>query len=160
MQRNQMVNGHQHNLNLTGYLDATAMCAKEGRLWSNYVKSAQTQSFLDSLEASTGECALVQQHTGGNGERHTWIHPSVCAHLKQWLEKPKATPTQPPRVYAVTSPVIGIVKVGKWCGSLQNLKTRYITVYGPEVSIARRLRPGRTRPTLHVWGIRSWWRAV
>ena len=28
---------------------------------------------------------LIKQTTGGNGERHTWVHPQVAINIAQWI---------------------------------------------------------------------------
>ena len=69
-----------------GYVNATKMCQAAGKRWAKFMENACTRIFLDEL-ASTVRIRttdLVQQSTGGNGERHTWIHHQVAIHLAQW----------------------------------------------------------------------------
>ena len=119
------------------YFDATVMCNSAGKRWTHYWSTAQTQAFVVELLA-TIECTakgLAQhRHKQANGARHTWVHPQIAQHLQQWLNVPRRTQQMGGWVYAATSPHV-MVKIGKWQGSLEGLRTRYLTPYGPELQL-------------------------
>lgn len=75
-----------------GYINATELCQRAGKLFGNYNQNAQTKAFLDELSAVigipiTGSNGLVQIRQGGNDatSQGTWVHPNVAIHLGQWL---------------------------------------------------------------------------
>ena len=47
----------------------------------------KTKAFLKELSSSAGIPAveLITQNTGGNGDRHTWVHPQVAINIAQWI---------------------------------------------------------------------------
>ena len=75
-----------------GYFDGTLMCQSAGRKFPKYytpdsATTKKTTAFLERLSAKTriGFVDLVQLQTGGNGQRHTWVHRKVAIHLAQWI---------------------------------------------------------------------------
>ena len=75
-----------------GYINATELCQRAGKLFGHYNENAQTQAFLQELSAVigipiTGTDGLVQIRQGGSDRTRqgTWVHPYVAIHLGQWL---------------------------------------------------------------------------
>ena len=75
-----------------GYVNATELCQRAGKLFGHYNENSQTQAFLEELSAVigipiTGNDGLVQIRQGGNDKTRqgTWVHPYVATHLGQWL---------------------------------------------------------------------------
>jgi len=70
-----------------GMADATLMCKTAGREWSKYTKTKDSQAFLDALGSTlpSGRVGLVSVSTGGNGERHTWVHQQIAIDLARWI---------------------------------------------------------------------------
>lgn len=70
-----------------GYVNATALCKKAGKLFGHYRENAPTKAFLEELSAVIGIpiTELVQSVRGGNPEfQGTWVHPQVAINLGQW----------------------------------------------------------------------------
>jgi hypothetical protein len=56
----------------------------------------------------------------------------------QWYEEAiaDAQPDTPAGyVYAITSPLVAVVKIGYWKGGLPELRSRYVTYYGPQLEL-------------------------
>ena len=71
-----------------GYIDATALCKKAGKLFASYHRSSQTKAFLNELSSvmQIRITDLVQVVQGGRPElQGTWVHPRVAINLGQWL---------------------------------------------------------------------------
>ena len=81
-----------------GYINATAMCKKAGKLFNDYHRQKTTKDFLSALSLNTGipvkstatgipVAGLIQTVMGGNEKykQGTWVHPKVAIHLAQWL---------------------------------------------------------------------------
>ena len=72
-----------------GYINATILCQRAGKLFGHYHESARTKAFLEALSADIGIpiSGLVQVRRGGNNklEQGTWVHPQVAISLGQWL---------------------------------------------------------------------------
>jgi hypothetical protein len=69
------------------YIDVTNLCKagkKEFKHWNSLNK---TKSFLHELASKVGipTFELITQNTGGNGDRHTWVHPQVAINIAQWI---------------------------------------------------------------------------
>ena len=69
------------------YIDVTNLCKagkKEFKHWNSLNK---TKSFLHELASKVGipTVELITQNTGGNGDRHTWVHPQVAINIAQWI---------------------------------------------------------------------------
>lgn len=66
------------------YINVTNLCKAGGKLFKNWKKTQKTKAFLSStVPIRTVE--LIKQNTGGNGERHTWVHPQVAINIAQWI---------------------------------------------------------------------------
>ena len=71
-----------------GYIDATRLCRKAGKLFADYHRAAQTKAFLNELSSDMGIpiSDLVQSVRGGDPRlQGTWVHPQVAINLGQWL---------------------------------------------------------------------------
>ena len=72
-----------------GYINATDLCKKSGKLFGDYRRLSATNEFLDILEADMGIpiTELIQILKGGLEPKlqGTWVHPKVAIHLAQWL---------------------------------------------------------------------------
>ena len=85
------VNGGEvvHQRPIDGYVNATELCQKSGKLFGNYHQLARTKAFLGVLSADIGIpiSALVQVVKGGNDKlsQDTWVHPRVAINLGQWI---------------------------------------------------------------------------
>lgn len=119
-----------------GYVNATRMCKAAGKRWSNFADNMSTQSFLESLAIQTGQTVseLMQSKHGGS-TAGTWVHPQVATKLAGWCGNKKRQLSKNGYIYAVTSDILNAVKIGMWTGSLHNLKSRYLTPYGPSLQI-------------------------
>jgi hypothetical protein len=73
-----------------GYVNATAMCKANGKLWNDYFRLDGTSRYLEALSDSTGipVVSLYQSETGRNGG--TYIHPQVAVDLARWISAPFA----------------------------------------------------------------------
>lgn len=69
-----------------GYIDATVMCAACDKRVNDFTRLQSTQEFLSGLSRDAGNPAveLIKADNGGNGERHTWVHPDVAIELARW----------------------------------------------------------------------------
>ncbi len=70
------------------YLDATAMCRAEGKLWGHYWENNTTKEYADELSSVIGIpiSELVQVRKGGAPhDKGTYVHPRIAIHLSQWL---------------------------------------------------------------------------
>ena len=85
------VNGGEvvHQRPLDGYVNATELCKRTGKLWGNYCQLNQTQAFLEALELDIGipisNLVEVRRGRGDKVEQGTWVHPRVAVNLGQWL---------------------------------------------------------------------------
>ena len=71
-----------------GYVNATALCQRAGKLFGSYRRTAQTNAFLDELSSvmQIRITDLVHSIQGGDPRgQGTWVHPQVAIHLAQWL---------------------------------------------------------------------------
>lgn len=72
-----------------GYINATELCSRAGKLFGNYRQLDQTQAFLEALELDIGipisNLVQVIRGRGDKVEQGTWVHPQVAINLGQWL---------------------------------------------------------------------------
>lgn len=73
--------------NSDGYVNATRMCQSAGKLFGDYHRLQRTQRFLEVLSSTMGYpiVDLIKATDGGNGDRHSWVHPRVAINLAQWI---------------------------------------------------------------------------
>jgi hypothetical protein len=72
-----------------GYVNATAMCKANGKLWADYWRTDRCTQYLESLSRVmgnpiTGQDGLVQSKQGGTNQG-TWIHPRAAIDLARWI---------------------------------------------------------------------------
>ena len=70
-----------------GYIDVTNLCTAGKKKFNDWNRLDKTKAFLKELSSSTGIPALelIKQNSGGNGNRHTWVHPQVAINIAQWI---------------------------------------------------------------------------
>ena len=72
-----------------GYINATALCKKAGKLFADYSRLDATKAFLTALSTDMGIpiTALIHTVKGGKDPKSqgTWVHPQVAINLAQWL---------------------------------------------------------------------------
>ena len=72
-----------------GYVNATQLCQRAGKLFADYNRSAQTKAFLAELALDMGipisNLVQVRLGRGDKVEQGTWVHPHVAINLGQWL---------------------------------------------------------------------------
>ena len=63
------------------------MCKAGGKQFKHWKQIERTKAFLQVLSSTVGISAfeLIKQNAGGNGERHTWVHPQVAINIAQWI---------------------------------------------------------------------------
>ena len=73
-----------------GYVNATAMCKANKKMWSDYRESDRCQLYLDALSQTTEIPVfdLIQSRQGHGGG--TWVHPQVAVDLARWISAPFA----------------------------------------------------------------------
>jgi hypothetical protein len=64
-----------------------------GRISRLGIFLAITKAFLKSFSLTVliSTVELIKQQTGGNGERHTWVHPQVAINIAQWISPVKVS---------------------------------------------------------------------
>ena len=72
-----------------GYVNATAMCKANGKLWNNYWQTDRATKYLEALASNTGkpvmgQDGLVVSMVGGS-HGGTWVHERVAVDLARWL---------------------------------------------------------------------------
>lgn len=72
-----------------GYVNATRLCQRSGKRFSDYHRLGRTKYFLKELSAETGipVSDLIQVVRGGSDKSNqgSWVHPQVAIDLGQWL---------------------------------------------------------------------------
>ena len=73
-----------------GYVNATAMCKANGKLWGHYFETDRATRYLEALSETIGipMVSLYQSEMGRNGG--TWVHPQVAVDLARWISAPFA----------------------------------------------------------------------
>jgi len=70
-----------------GYVNATAMCSKHGKLIGNYSQMQATKDYLSALSADIGfpiSELFVVRKGGIPAAQGTWVHPRVAIDLARW----------------------------------------------------------------------------
>ena len=70
-----------------GFINATKLCQAGESRYSYWYQNNKTKKFIDVLSLTVGipTVNLIKQEQGGNGERHTWVHPQVAINIAQWI---------------------------------------------------------------------------
>lgn len=121
----------------TCYVNATLLCQRAGKEFKHWKSLKKTQSCLADTAEQLGlhkDQMLKCVRNSRNGTRHTWLHPSLHADLEHWC-KFKKDEGKSGYVYTVTSPLLNAVKIGCWKGSVNDLRKRYVTPYGPDLKV-------------------------
>lgn len=128
------IGGSSFRVHQNGYFNASSLCSHVNARLNNYIRNLRTQHFLRETASSSGttseQLLIVHQ-----GRGPSWIHPIVVEHLLTWLSAVGIPKSVAGYVYAVTSPHLQAVKVGKWLGTSTSLRQRYVTTYGPELEV-------------------------
>ena len=80
--------GYQiENRESDGYINVTNLCKAGGKQFKHWKSLNKTFDFLEVLSSTVGipTVELLNQTQGGNGERHTWVHPQVAINIAQWI---------------------------------------------------------------------------
>ena len=119
------------------YVNLTKIAQAHNKKLAHYNCGKTTKEYLRRLSAKTGisGASLVQQQHGSGANQATWGHPEVAVDVAAWCSRKRPQKTGSGYVYLATSPLLDAVKIGCWTGSLANLKSRYLTPYGPDVQI-------------------------
>lgn len=112
-------------------INATEMCKKSGKEWKNYWRQSNVKHFIKSLPK---EKQPIVTMNGDNCFRGTMICSEIAQRLQYWLEIKKGENIKG-LVYIISSHIINAVKIGRWKGDVKTLRKRYITYYGPDISI-------------------------
>lgn len=87
-------NGISVSFRNDAYLNATAIASHFGKRTGNYLKTEQTQEYINALtrrlsvapKGVTKENQLVIVKQGGKSyEQGTWLHPKLAIHFARWL---------------------------------------------------------------------------
>ena len=70
-----------------GYIDVTNLCTAGKKKFKHWNSLSKTKAFLKELSSTVGipTVELIKQNPGGNGDRHTWVHPQVAINIAQWI---------------------------------------------------------------------------
>ena len=74
-----------------GYVNATAMCKANGKLWGTYWKTQKAQNFSKLVTSSvipngiSAESVIIIQGGDDPTVQGTWVHPKVAMHLAMWI---------------------------------------------------------------------------
>ena len=70
-----------------GYVNATQMCAANGKLWGHYKERKSTKAYWTALSNDIGmaiSSLIIQIEAYGNSQG-TWVHPEIAIDLAQWV---------------------------------------------------------------------------
>jgi KilA-N domain len=70
-----------------GYVNATQMCAANGKLWGHYKENKSTKAYWTALSNDIGIpiSSLIIEIDGYGNSQGTWIHPEIAVDLAQWV---------------------------------------------------------------------------
>ena len=70
-----------------GYINVTNLCKAGGKQFKDWKRIQKTKAFLQVLSSTVdiSTVELIKLNTGGNGQRHTWVHPQVAINIAQWI---------------------------------------------------------------------------
>ena len=73
--------------NQDGYIDITNLCKAGKRYFKHWNETCRSKAFLEVLSSTVGipTVELIKYEAGGNGKRHTWVHPQVAINVSQWI---------------------------------------------------------------------------
>jgi len=67
------------------FANATAMCKAFGKKPINWLRSVQTERYMNAIKAKCENLTLVETRQGGDNSG-TWIHEKLILKLAQWLD--------------------------------------------------------------------------
>jgi hypothetical protein len=69
------------------YINVTNLCKAGKKQFKHWKELERTKAFLQVLSSSVviPTVELIKYNIGGNGERHTWVHPQVAINIAQWI---------------------------------------------------------------------------
>jgi hypothetical protein len=70
-----------------GYINVTNLCQAGGKKFAEWKRLEKTIAFLEALSSTVQihTVELIKHNMGGNGKRHTWVHPHVAINIAQWI---------------------------------------------------------------------------
>ena len=70
-----------------GYINVTSLCKVGKKQFKSWNRLDKTRTFSQVLSSTVKihTVELIKMNTGGNGERHTWVHPQVAINIAQWI---------------------------------------------------------------------------
>jgi hypothetical protein len=70
-----------------GYINVTNLCKAGNKQFKAWNRLEKTRAFLRVLSSTVliSTVELIKHNSGGNGERHTWVHPQVAINIAQWI---------------------------------------------------------------------------
>jgi hypothetical protein len=73
-----------------GYVNATQMCAANGKLWGHYKERKSTKAYWLELSNDIGIpiSSLIIEVEGRGSVQGTWVYPEVAIDLAQWVSIP------------------------------------------------------------------------
>lgn len=116
-----------------GYLHASALAKAAGKNVANFYGRGRVRQVVNRLseELSMPVKHILQVNPAGG----VWAHPRLRLHLLSWCDQQLAR-RKHGYVYLATCDHLDAVKVGKWRGAFDALRSRYLTPYGPTVYVA------------------------
>ena len=73
-----------------GYVNATQMCAANGKFWGHYKERKSTKAYWQELSNDIGIpiSSLIIEVSGHGSTQGTWVHAEVAIDLAQWVSIP------------------------------------------------------------------------
>jgi hypothetical protein len=70
-----------------GYINVTNLCKAGNKQFKAWNRLEKTRAFIRVLSSTVliSTVELIKHNSGGNGERHTWVHPQVAINIAQWI---------------------------------------------------------------------------
>jgi len=112
------------------YFNATSFCQKHGKEIHDFLKTGfcrRLSAHVSQKERVPKDSIIIAEHAG------TWMHSRMLQHLELWCERKKKS--KEGYAYLVTSDIIDAVKIGSWSGTVKGLRSRYLTAYGPSITV-------------------------
>ena len=121
------------------FVSLTAIATAHNKKLNNFTRSKAAQRFLNALakRLKVQNPSLVVHKYAAGGKHTTWGHPIVAEEVHRWCQQNSEERSRSGFVYTVTSPLVKVVKIGCWGGSLDGLRKRYATCYGPDLQVEK-----------------------
>ncbi|MFL1549769.1 KilA-N domain-containing protein [Pseudomonas sp. D47] len=128
--------GSAVRFNSDGWINATEIAKHHGKRLDVWLKTAETQAYLDSLGRhlnTTNRCELIQTERGRKGG--TWLHPKMAVVFARWLD----------------------VDFGVWCDlHIDALLRGELSEKQLFDQACKQLEDGRQLASLHGKGLANW----